>query len=71
MVEGSEQEITWWQGEDRVVASPHPSEPVTGDGLKLFWLHDDTETPLPGELEESIGRRYLTGSVAGQLLPPS
>lgn len=54
-----------------MVARPHPSEPVTGEGLKLFGLHDDTETPLPGELEGSFGRRYLTGSVAGQLLPPS
>ena len=69
MVEGSEDELTWWQGTDRVVARPAPAEPVTGDGLRLFWVHDGTATPLPGELEGSLGRRYITGSVPGQLVP--
>jgi hypothetical protein len=70
MVEGSEDELTWWQGADRVVARPAPREPETGDGLRLFWIHDGGETPLPGDLEGGPGRRHITGSVAGQLLPP-
>jgi len=70
MIEGSDSEITWWQGEDRVVARPQPSEGRHRDGLALFWIHDDIETPLPGDLARSSGRRYVTGEVAGQLMPP-
>jgi hypothetical protein len=70
MIEGSDAEITWWQGEDRVVARPRTSEGRHRDGLALFWVHDGIETPLPGDLDRSFGRRHLTGEGAGQLLPP-
>ncbi|QIK68227.1 hypothetical protein G7072_19465 [Nocardioides sp. HDW12B] len=70
VVEGSEDELTWWQGEDRVVARPAPREGDARDGMQLFWLHDGVEERLPGDLESSVGPLYRTGSVAGQLLPP-
>ncbi len=70
MLEGSQDELTWWQGEDRVVARPAPREGDARDGFRLFWLHDGVEEPLPGDLDSSAGPRYRAGSVAGQLLPP-
>lgn len=70
MLEGSDREITWWQGSDRVVARARPSEPRALDGYELFWLHDDEETALRGELSGESGGGYATGAVAGQLLPP-
>ena len=69
LLEGSDEEIIWWQGADRVVARPRRQESDGRDGYALFWLHDGEATPLPGELEGSFDRRYATGSVAGQLLP--
>ena len=70
MIEGSDSEITWWQGEDRVIARPQPGEGRHRDGFALFWVHDGIQSTLPGDLERSFGNRYVTGEVAGQLLPP-
>ena len=70
MVAGSEDELTWWQGEDRVVARPAPGRSRTSEQQQLFWVHDGAEEPLPGDLQSAPGRRYVSGSVAGQLLPP-
>lgn len=72
LLEGSDTEVTWWQADgDRVVARPRPQEPADRDGYALFWVHHDQETPLPGELRGLVGRWTVTGSVAGQLLPPA
>ena len=70
MVEGSDRELTWWQGEDRVVARIDESERRRGDGFDLFWVHDGEETPLAGELARRPLGEPVEGSVAGQLLPP-
>ncbi len=70
MVDGSEDELTWWQGEDRVVARVSEAELRRGDGFDLFWLHDGEETPLPGELASRPAGGPVGGAVAGQLLPP-
>jgi len=70
MVEDSDRELTWWQGEDRVVARVSDSERRRGDGFDLFWLHDGEETPLPGELASYPAGGAVEGAVAGQLLPP-
>ncbi|MDP3893166.1 hypothetical protein [Nocardioides sp.] len=70
MVEGSDDELTWWQGEDRVVARV-VGEPESRDGFDLFWIRPDgTEESIDGELTASFGRRHLTGQIPGQLLPP-
>jgi len=68
MVEGSEDELTWWQGEDRVVARVDETERRRGDGFDIFWLHDGEETPLRGELG-FYPAGGPEGAVAGQLLP--
>lgn len=71
MVEGSDRELTWWQGEGRVVARVDETERRPADGFDLFWVHDGTETPLPGELSSFPAGEPVEGSVAGQLLPPA
>ncbi|WP_460797606.1 hypothetical protein [Nocardioides pacificus] len=71
MVEGSEDELTWWQGEHRVVARVREDEPDSRDGFALLWVRPDgTEEALPGELVATYGRRYISGQVPGQLIPP-
>ena len=71
MLPGSDEELTWWQGEDRVVARVDPSERRRGDGFDLFWVHGDDETPLPGELGRLPHGVPMSGRVAGQYLPPT
>ncbi|MBS43853.1 MAG: hypothetical protein CMH83_11970 [Nocardioides sp.] len=63
LLEGSEEELTWWQGDDRVVARPVAldREPLLWD---LTWVHDGTEEPLVD------GVSLETTSVPGSLLPP-
>lgn len=71
MVKGSEDELTWWQGEGRVVARPVPGRTRSSERQRLFWVRaDGTEEALPGDLESEPGRRYAVGAVTGQLLPP-
>jgi len=70
MVEGSDDELTWWQGEDRVVARVDETERRPRDGFDLFWLHDGKEKPLSGELASYPAGGPVEGAVAGQLLPP-
>lgn len=70
MVEGSDRELSWWQGAGRVVARPAPAETRRGDGWDLFWVAGGTETPLPGELAVFPQGVPSGGAVAGQLLPP-
>ena len=70
MVDGSDRELTWWQGGDRIVARVDDTERRRGDGFDLFWVHGGEETPLPGELAARPLGGPVEGSVAGQLLPP-
>ena len=70
MVEGSEQELTWWQGEGRVVARVTDDEVRRGDGFDLFWIDGDGETALDLELGIRPFGVPTEGKVAGQLLPP-
>lgn len=69
LLAGSDEETTWWQGGDRIVARSAPGEPAELDGFQLVWIHDGEETELPGELVWARGRRTAWGSVAGRLLP--
>lgn len=69
LLEGSDEETTWWQGEDRIVARPAPGERPELDGFQLVWVSDGVESELPGELVWARGRRTAWGSVAGRLLP--
>jgi hypothetical protein len=73
LLEGSKDEISWWQGpEDRIVARPVGKDDgfARGANLRLFWVHGDEERPLPGTLLGDVGRRTYVGSVPGQALPP-
>ena len=73
LLEGSQDEISWWQGpEDRIVARPVGKDDgfARGANLRLFWVHGEEERPLPGKLLGGVGRRTYVGSVPGQALPP-
>lgn len=72
LLPGSDEVVTWWQTGGRVLARPAYDEAPGRDGWSLSWVADgeDAETPVEGELTGRDGRRYLTGQVPGQLLPP-
>jgi len=75
MVEGSDVEVSWWQGpDDRVVATPLAKEDDDfnlGDEFAYWWEHEGERTRLPGMTFTQRGRRYYETSVPGQLLPPA
>jgi hypothetical protein len=76
LLEGSEFEISWWQGpDDRIVARPIEKRDRNngydpGTNMRLYWVHGDQERPLPGRMLGDVGRRTYVGSVPGQALPP-
>lgn len=71
LLEGSEDEISWWQGpDDRIVARPDDDRTTDTVEMNIFWLHGDEEEPIDGALVGSYGRRYHEGSIPGQALPP-
>lgn len=75
MVEGSDEELSWWQGPvDRIVATalPRPEDPgMKGDDFTYYWEHDGERVVLSGRTHLHVKRRYYEASVPGQLLPPS
>ncbi|QYJ03226.1 hypothetical protein KUV85_12885 [Nocardioides panacisoli] len=72
LLEGSTEEITWWQGpEDRIVARVADRPGTENLDYDLVWLHDGEETPLRGRIGEWPRGNYRQGSVPGQLLPPA
>ncbi|WP_028660025.1 hypothetical protein [Nocardioides insulae] len=72
MLPGSEEEITWWQGQDdKIVARLDPAmRDREGHPFRLFWVHGDREESVPGRLELDTARRSVFGGVPGQALPP-
>lgn len=70
LLEGSEEEITWWQGPDDRVVARVQDQPVTANlDYGIFWVSGDVETRLSGRLDWP-GPAYREGSIPGQLLPP-
>lgn len=73
MVEGSEDEVSWWQGpEDRIVATPvaRDDDFNQGDEFTYWWEHGGRRTLLPGATFTDRGRQYYEASIPGQLLAP-
>lgn len=71
LLEGSKQEITWWQSaDDRVVARPADERRTDAIEMELLWLHGDQEEPIDGALVAEQRRRYYEGVIPGQALPP-
>jgi len=70
LLEGSEDEISWWQGpEDRIVARPDDDPATNVFEMDLVRVHGDEEEPV-GALVGNYGHRYYEGSIPGQALPP-
>lgn len=66
LLEGSKDEVTWWQGpDDKVVAR------IAGQEFRYFWVHDGEEEPLRGRLEREVGPEWVIGGVPGSALPPA
>lgn len=74
MVEGSDEEVSWWQGpDDRIVAVPLPrtrGPVIPGHAFAYWWEHDGERTRLPGLTQLDAGRRYYEASIPGQLIAP-
>lgn len=74
MVEGSDDEVSWWQGpDDRIVALPlqkRRGAHIPGHDFSYWWEHDGERTRLPGLTQLDAGRRYYEASVPGQLIAP-
>ncbi len=72
MVEGSDEEVSWWQGpDDRVVAVPiEKKSRWMGYDFTYWWEHDGERTRLDGRTELRVRGQYHEASVPGQLLAP-